>query len=352
MRYTTFGRTSGLRVSEYALGAGNFGTRWGTKAEPAEARRMFDRFAEAGGTFIDTANSYQFGQSEELLGEFLGADRDRFVLATKFAGSTAPQPTVNTTGNGRRNMIATVEASLRRLRADHIDLLWVHHSDTVTPMEEILRGLDDLTRAGKIHHAGLSNFPAWRVSRGVTIADLRGWSPITAVQFEYSLVERTGELDLLPMAEALGLGVALWSPLGGGLLTGKYRSSDEGRLTDWQARLVHTESTAQKTAVVDAVLDIATETGASPAEVAVAWLRERSARSTTPLVPITGPRDVGQLDSYLAALDVQLSAAQYDRLAEVSAAPLGVPHAVSESTRSGLLGGDASVFLPPSVPVG
>jgi aryl-alcohol dehydrogenase-like predicted oxidoreductase len=351
MRYTTFGRTTGLRVSEYALGAGNFGTQWGTGAEPAEARRMFDRFAEAGGNFIDTSNSYQFGESEELLGEFLSADRDNFVLATKFSGSTSRQPTVNNTGNGRRNMIASVEQSLRRLRTDHIDLFWVHHPDSVTPMEEILRGLDDLTRAGKIHHAGLSNFAAWRVSRGATIAELRGWAPIIAVQAEYSLVERTAERDLLPMAEALGLGVALWSPLGGGLLTGKYRHSDKGRLTDWQ-RLVHTESTAQKTAVVDAVLDIAAETGASPAEVSVAWLRERSARSTTPLLPIIGPRDVGQLDSYLTALDVPLSAARYDRLAEVSAVPPGVPHEVAAEVREGMLGGDATVIRSPSVPVG
>jgi aryl-alcohol dehydrogenase-like predicted oxidoreductase len=351
MRYTTFGRTTGLRVSEYALGAGNFGTRWGYGAEPTEARKMFDGFAEAGGTFIDTANSYQFGESEELLGEFLAADRDNFVVATKYTGAPTATPTVGTTGNSRRNMVASVEQSLRRLRTDRIDLLWVHHPDPVTPMEEILRGLDDLTRAGKIHHAGLSNFPAWRVSRAATLAELRGWAPIVGIQVEYSLAERTAERELLPMAEALGLGVALWSPLGGGLLTGKYRASDEGRLTDWQQRLVHTESTAQKAAVVDAVLAVADETGAPPAQVAVAWLRERSARSTTPLVPVIGPRNTGQLDDYLAALDVRLTDAQFDRLAEVSAAPAGVPHEVNESTRAGVLGGDPDSFRTPSVPV-
>ncbi|HEX5401350.1 MAG TPA: aldo/keto reductase [Pseudonocardiaceae bacterium] len=224
MRYTTFGRTSGLRVSEYA-------------------RRMFDRFAEAGGTFVDTANSYQFRQSEELLGEFLAADRDRFVVATKFSGSTDRRATVNTTGNNRRNMIATVEASPRRLRTDRIDLLRVHHPDTVTPMKEILRGLDDLTRAGKIRHAGLSNFP-------------RGGCP-----------------------------VARPSP---NRVVG-HRSRRCSSNTAWSSRPTDREVPRR------------CRRQAGPAEVAVAWLREQSARSTTPLLPIIGPRSVDQLDSYLAA---------------------------------------------------
>jgi aryl-alcohol dehydrogenase-like predicted oxidoreductase len=350
MRYTTFGSRTGLRVSEYALGAGNFGTRWGSGATLDEARQVFDAFAEAGGTFIDTANGYQFGESEEQLGEFLAADRDHFTLATKFTGSATAESGISDTGNSRKNMVTSVEASLRRLRTDYIDLLWVHFPDSVTPIEEILRGLDDLVRAGKIHHAGLSNFPAWRVSRAATLAEVRGWTPITGIQVEYSLVERTAERDLLPMAEALGLGVALWSPLGGGLLTGKYRERKEGRLTDWQ-RLVHTESTAQKTAVVDAVLAVAAETGATAAQVAMAWLRERSARAATPLIPVIGPRDTTQLTSYLDALQVQLTDTQYDQLADASAPTLGVPHEIGADRRATLLGGDADAFRTSRVPV-
>ena len=238
MQHRTFGRLTGLRVSEYALGAGNFGTRWGTGAEPAEAQRIFERFADAGGTVIDTAESYQLGESETLLGDFLAADRDHFVVATKYSNGVA-KPEMATTGNGRRNMIRAVEGSLKRLKTDRIDLYWVHFQDGVTPIEEILRGLDDLVSSGKILHAGLSNFPAWRVSRAQTIAELRGWSPIAGIQVEYSLVERTADRELLPMAEALGLGVTLWSPLGGGLLTGKYRLTDEGRLTRWTAARPH-----------------------------------------------------------------------------------------------------------------
>jgi aryl-alcohol dehydrogenase-like predicted oxidoreductase len=344
MRYTTLGRRTGLRVSEYGLGAGNFGTAWGTKATREESRQIFDRFADAGGTLIDTADGYQRGQSEEFLGEFLGADRDHFVVATKYTQG-AVGGDVSKTGNGRKNMIRSVEESLRRLRTDHVDLYWVHHPDRITPMDEILRGLDDLVSSGKILHAGLSNFPAWRVAWASATADLRGWAPVAAVQIEYSLVERTADRELLPMAEALGLGVALWSPLGGGLLTGKYRTSSAGRLTDWQ-RLVHTEDTDQKTRIVDEVLAIAAEIDVPPAHVAMAWLRALAAASTTSYVPIIGPRSLTQLEDYLAALDVDLDAKHVARLDEVSAVPRGVPHEVGDSVHDSVLGGDASRFLP------
>ncbi|MFH9796141.1 MULTISPECIES: aldo/keto reductase [Streptomyces] len=195
MRYTTFGHRTGLRVSEYTLGTANFGTGWGAGAEPDEARRIFDRFAEAGGTFLDSADGYQFGESEELTGKLISADRDHFVLATKFTLGAAPQPDISRTGNSRKNMVASVEASLKRLGTDYIDLLWVHFPDELTPMEELLRGLDDLVSAGKIHHAALSNFPAWRVSRAVTLADQKDWAPIVGIQHEYSLVERTADRE-------------------------------------------------------------------------------------------------------------------------------------------------------------
>jgi aryl-alcohol dehydrogenase-like predicted oxidoreductase len=353
MRYTTFGRRTGLRVSEYALGAGNFGTGWGTGTERPEAQRVFDRFAEAGGTFIDTSDGYQVGQSEEMLGEFLTADRDHFVLATKYSNGTWThdgKPDISRLGNSRKAMIASVEASLRRLNTDYIDLYWTHFPDEITPVEEIAGAFDDLVRSGKILHWGLSNFPAWRVSRAATLADLRGWSPTAGIQLEYSLVERTADRELLPMAESLGLGAALWSPLGGGLLTGKYRESDAGRLSEW-GRLVHTETSAQKTATVDAVLEVAAEIGVAPAQVAVAWLRERAARAATTLVTIIGPRDTRQLDDYLGALDVELTDAQFSRLSEVSAVPLGMPHDVIAAQRNILLGGDASRVIRPAVPV-
>jgi aryl-alcohol dehydrogenase-like predicted oxidoreductase len=318
-------------------------------AEPDVARRMFERFAEAGGTLIDTAESYQQGESETILGDLLAADRDHFVVATKFSNGSGP-PHATTTGNGRKSMVTAVEGSLTRLKTDRIDLYWVHHQDGVTPIEEILRGLDDLVSSGKILHAGLSNFPAWRVARAQTIAELRGWSPIAGIQVEYSLVERTADRELLPMAEALGLGVTLWSPLGGGLLTGKYRQSDAGRLTDWN-RLIHTEDSDQKTRTVDEVLAIAQELGVPAAQVAMAWLRDLDQRSTTSLVSVIGPRNVAQLEDYLAALDVTLTREQADRLDAVSAPTLGVPHGVIASVRDAVLGGDASRFILPAIPV-
>ena len=220
MRHFTFGRNNGLRVSALALGAGTFGTRWGYGATPEDVPRIFDTFADAGGTFIDTAASYQVGEAEENLGRLLDGRRDDFTIATKFAIGGPEGTGVLQTGNGRRAMFRSVEGSLRRLGTDYIDLLWVHFPDFVTPIDEIVRGLDDLASAGKILYAGLSNFPAWMTARAATLAEMRGAIPISGVQLEYSLVERSADRENLPMAESLGLGAALWSPLGGGLLTG------------------------------------------------------------------------------------------------------------------------------------
>lgn len=348
MRYTTFGRRTGLRVSQYALGTGNFGTGWGAGAERDEAKAIYARFLDAGGNFIDTADSYQVGQSEQLLGEFIQQDRDDIVLASKFASGV--QRGLSRTGNSRKNLRTSVEASLQRLNTDYLDVLWVHYPDELTPIEELLRGLDDLVSQGKILYAALSNFPAWRVSRAATLADLRGWAPVAGVQVEYSLVERTADRELLPAAEALGLGVTLWSPLGGGLLTGKYRQSDEGRLSDLKF-LVHTESTAQTTAIVDAVLDIAEEIGRPAAQVATAWVNERSTRLATPTIPIIGPRSLAQLEDYLAALDVELTNEHYDRLTQLSAIPLGIPHEANARSLNGLQGGLAASIDSPVVPV-
>src|SRR3954469_600988 len=324
MRHFTFGRNNGLRVSALALGAGMFGTRWGYGAAPEDVPRIFDTFADAGGTFIDTAASYQGGEAEENVGRLLDGRRDDFTVATKFAIGGPDGSGVLQTGNSRRAMFRSVEGSLRRLGTDYIDLLWVHFPDFVTPLDEIVRGLDDLASAGKILYAGLSNFPAWMTARAATMADLRGRIPISGVQLEYSLVERSADRENLPMAESLGLGAALWSPLGGGLLSGKYRSGSDGRLTDWK-RLVHTEDEPAKAATVDAVLAVADELGVPAAQVAVAWLLERGVRSTTALVPVIGPRTVEQTDSYITSLGVRLDDEQYLRLDQVSRVPMGAP---------------------------
>ncbi|WP_445170870.1 aldo/keto reductase [Mycolicibacterium sp. Dal123E01] len=325
MKHFTFGRNNGLRVSELSLGTGNFGTGWGYGADLDTARAIFNRFADAGGTFIDTAASYQKGESEQMLATILAGRRDEFTVATKFAIGGPDGTGVLDTGGGRRSVFRSVEGSLRRLGTDYIDLFWVHFPDAITPVEETITALDDLARAGKILYTGFSNFPAWLTSRAVTIAELRGFTPLAGVQFEYSLVERTGDRDVLPMAEALGIGAALWSPLGGGLLTGKYRKGEEGRKTAWN-RLVHNEDGARKSATVDAVLAIADERGVQPAQLAVAWLLERARRSPTGVVPVIGPRSVQQLDDYLAALSVEIDESIYDRLDQVSRVELGEPY--------------------------
>ena len=344
MRYRIFGRT-GLRVSQLALGTGNFGTGWGYGADRQSARAIYDGYRAAGGNFIDTADQYQFGQSETLTGEFIAADRDDVVLATKFSLGDSHGAGLHRTGNSRKAMVQSVEASLKRLGTERIDLLWVYMPDDVTPVEEIARGLDDLVCSGKILYAGLSDFPAWRVATAATLAELRGWAPVAALQVEYSLVERTVERELLPMASAFGLGTVSWSPLGGGLLTGKYRRGEEGRAQGLGA-VIHAESDARKTATVDAVLAIAEETGLSAGQVAIAWVLARGAT-----LPIIGPRTRQQLEDNLAALDVRLAEAQIARLDAASDIPLGFPFEVVGKTRGVLAGGKADLTDWPVTPV-
>ncbi|PXW27496.1 aldo/keto reductase [Paraburkholderia caballeronis] len=344
MRYRLFGKHTGLRVSELVLGAGSFGTRWGHGAEPDEARRIFDAYADAGGNFIDTANGYQFGQSEEILGELLAGRRDEFVLATKFTMRTDNTSGLLVTGNSRKAMVASVEASLKRLKTDRIDLYWAHVSDGVTPVEEIVRGFDDLVRAGKILYAGLSDFPAWRVARAATIAELRGAAPIAGLQVEHSLVERSTEQELLPAGHALGLGVVAWSPLGGGMLTGKYRHGEKGRAEGFGGRVFQAENSPQRTAVLDTLIAIAQDAGVTPGEIAIAWVAAKGS------LPIIGPRTLAQLENNLAAANVTLSPQQIARLDEVSAIPFGFPYTVinDPETRQLYTGGKADQFDAPS----
>jgi aryl-alcohol dehydrogenase-like predicted oxidoreductase len=248
-------------------------------------------------------------------------------------------------------MIRSIEASLKRLKIDRIDLYWAHFADGMTPMEEIIRAFDDLMRAGKIHYAGLSNFPAWRISRGDLLAEMRGWGPIAGIQVEYSLAQRTAERELLPMAEALGLGAALWSPLGGGFLSGKYRSSDEGRINSFLGRLVHKENTARETAILDALSAIAKEVDRSATEVALAWLLYKACLSTTALIPILGPRTYEQLLGSLGALEVNLSQEQIGRLDETSQIAFGTPHEQTHGSAAAIAGGKPELLRPRVIPV-
>jgi aryl-alcohol dehydrogenase-like predicted oxidoreductase len=326
MKYKLFGRT-GLRVSEIALGTANFGTGWGHGADAETSRAILDAFAEAGGNFIDTADIYQFGQSEEMLGELLQGRRQEFVLATKFANGAAPNASRLVTGNSRKAMVASLEASLKRLKTDRIDIYWVHHPDGLTPSEEIVRGFDDLARAGKILYGGLSNFPAWRLARAVTLAELTRAVPIAAAQFEHSLVHRAPEADLFPASEALGLGVVTWSPLGGGVLTGKYRRGEKGRAEALGGKVFQAEDSVQRSAILDTVLAIAGERGVGPDQVAIAWAGARDA------VPMIGPRSLEQLRSNLGAGALSLRAEEIARLDSVSI-PSGAGDAESVRPRS------------------
>ncbi|AVI84854.1 MULTISPECIES: aldo/keto reductase [Pseudomonas syringae group] len=331
MKYKTFGKT-GLSVSQIALGTGNFGTGWGYGADPVVSEAMFNTYAEAGGNFIDTADIYQFGQSEELLGALLQGRRDDFVLATKFTNGASANPGRLTTGNSRKAMVSSVEASLKRLKTDRIDLYWAHHPDAVTPIEEILRGLEDLARAGKILYAGLSNFPAWRLARAVTLADISRTLPIAAAQFEHSLVHRQPETDLFQASHALGLGVVTWSPLGGGMLTGKYRQGEKGRAEGFGGKVFQSENSAQRTLILDTVLDIAAELGVSASQVAIAWA------STHGAIPIIGPRSQEQIGDNLGALALTLADEQIQRLDAVSSLdPTAAPRSAvdwSDGTRT------------------
>ncbi|MBN6150730.1 aldo/keto reductase [Xanthomonas sp. AmX2] len=330
--YRLLGR-SGLRVSPISLGTMTFGNDWGWGADEAEAGRLFARYVELGGNFIDTANTYTNGSSETLLGKFAEGRRDRLVIASKYTLNPFPGDP-NGGGNHRKNLLQSVEASLKRLRTDYLDLLYLHIWDDTTPVEEVMRGFDDLVRAGKIVYAGISDTPAWQVARMQTLADLRGWSPLVALQIEYSLAQRTVEAELVPMAAALGLGVLAWSPLTMGILTGKYSRQDlaavQRRAADGQASAergdaayAHRMLSERALDIADVVKQVASEIGRSPAQVALAWLLQRPGPGA---IPIVGARTLAQLDDNLGALELRLDAAHLRQLDAVSAVALGFPH--------------------------
>jgi aryl-alcohol dehydrogenase-like predicted oxidoreductase len=330
MRYTTFGRT-GLRVSELVLGAMTFGEQGGVGAPIEECRRILSAYAEAGGNMVDTAINYRGGASEEILGELLAGQRDRFVVATKYTVSRDPADP-NGGGNHRKNLRLSLETSLRRLRTDHVDVYWVHIWDRHTPIEETMRALDDAVSAGKVLYVGVSDAPAWLVARANTLAEWRGWTPFAGLQVPYSLVNRDAERELLPMAEALGLTVTAWSPLGGGLLSGKYNSGPAAGA----ARLDQGAISDVDLGVARVVQEVADELSVTPAQVALAWTRRRA-----DVLPIIGARTLDQVRDNLACTAVTLPPESVARLEAATGFSAGFPTDFIAQTTPWVLGAAA-----------
>jgi aryl-alcohol dehydrogenase-like predicted oxidoreductase len=301
-----------------------FGEEWGFGADKEESKKIFDAFAEADGNFIDTANKYTNGTSEKFVGEFINSDREKFVLATKYTLSMDPADP-NSSGNHRKNLVQSVEASLKRLGTEYIDLLWVHAWDPMTPVEEFMRALDDLVSAGKIFYVGISDAPAWIVSQANTMAALRGWSPFVALQIKYNLLDRTPERDLLPMAKTFDIGVTAWAPLGGGILTGKYnqQSNDPKRYApeDPFGKMMLNDSNL---AIAAKVHQIAGEIGRTPSQVALRWLLQQNDRGV--IMPIIGARSKAQLADNLGCLEFEIEANVMEELDSLSRIELGFPH--------------------------
>jgi len=337
MRYQLFGRT-GLRVSRLFLGAMTFGEQGGVGAPVEECRRMLDEYAEAGGNVVDTASNYRGGASEEIVGELLAGRRDRFVLGTKYTVSR-DRDDPNAAGNHRKNLRLSLETSLRRLRTDYIDIYWVHIWDARTPIEETMRALDDAVRAGKVLYVGISDTPAWVVARANVLAEWHGWTPFAGLQVPYSLLQREIERELLPMAEALGLTVAAWSPLGGGVLSGKFtRPGGAGAGT----RITPESVSERDHAVAAAVAGVAAELGATPSQVAIAWILSRSEA----VCPLLGARRLDQLADNLGALDLTLPADAAGRLDAAASFQAGFPGDFIAENEPWILGAARFTSLP------
>lgn len=318
MKYKLLGR-SGCRVSEICLGTMTFGEEWGYGANYEESKRQFDTFLDLGGNFIDTANRYTEGTSEKWLGDFIQSERENLVLATKYT-LFMQRDKPNWSGNHRKNMVQSVEASLKRLNTEYIDLFYLHMWDNTVPIEELMRAFDDLVRSGKILYTGISDTPAWIVSSANTLAQLRGWSPFVAYQMEYSLIQRTPERDMLPMSDAFDLSVLAWAPLGAGLLTGKYSAG----AANGPQRLKETSlnMTPRNLTIAGVVGEVAQELGISATQVALAWIREQNKR----IIPIVGARKAEQIKDSLGCLEVSLDAEQLAKLQKASEIELGFPH--------------------------
>jgi aryl-alcohol dehydrogenase-like predicted oxidoreductase len=316
MKYKLLGK-SGLRVSELALGAMTFGEEWGWGASKEESKKIFNAYADNDGNFIDTANRYTDGTSEKYVGEFIAADREHFVLATKYT-LFMKRGDPNYSGNHRKNLVQALEVSLKTLKTDFIDLYWVHAWDFTTPMEEVMRALDDMVRAGKILYIGVSDTPAWIVSRMNTIAEFRGWTQFIGLQIKYSLLERTVERDLLPMARELDIGVTPWAVLGGGILSGKYNKNRKKKGRAQKFKSIDEENLK----IADEIIKVADEVGCTPSQAAINWVRQQAGI----MIPIIGARTVKQLKDNLKCLEFSLSDKQMNKLSERSKIDLGFPH--------------------------
>jgi aryl-alcohol dehydrogenase-like predicted oxidoreductase len=320
MKYRILGR-SGLKVSEICLGTMTFGTEFHWGSTKKTSREIFELFYEHGGNFIDTANYYTKGTSETYLGEFLKDRREKFVVATKYTLSTDPKDP-NASGNHRKNLMQSLEASLKRLKTDYVDLYWVHAWDGLTPIDEMMRALDDAVKQGKVLYVGISDAPAWVVSQANTLADWKGWTPFVGLQIEYSLIERTPERELLPMAKSLDLAVLAWSPLGMGVLTGKYNSNKgEKKRFDinptWGKQFLNKHNLD----IAAAVVNIAKKLRVTPAQVAVNWVRQNQGI----VIPIIGAKDQKQLKDSLGCLSFKLDDKNWKTLEEISQIDLGFP---------------------------
>lgn len=330
MNYKLLGR-SGLKVSELCLGTMGFGKEWNWGADKETSLKILDAYASNGGNFIDTANRYTEGTSEKIIGEFIHSNRDYFILATKYSLHDN-LTNVNASGNNRKNMMRSVEESLKRLNTDFIDLFYLHIWDNLTPMDEVLRGLDDLVKQGKVNYIGISDTPAWLVSQAQTMAELMGWSRFVALQVEYSLLQRTPERELIPMAKHYNLTVTPWAPLAGGALTGKYTKGDTGRLPKESKRL-----NERAVKITEEVMAIAKELNVQPSSVALKWTMQQGFSC----IPIIGATKPEQLLENLNCLDVNLSNEQINRLNQVSKIELGFPgdFFLEEGVKNVLYGG-------------
>jgi aryl-alcohol dehydrogenase-like predicted oxidoreductase len=323
--YVTLGR-SGLRVSPLCLGAMTFGEDlgWGTSVE--ESERIIDRFIELGGNFIDTANFYTRSHSEKIIGDHIGRDhakRDRLVIATKFSGNLYPGDP-NGGGSGRKSIVSAAENSLRRLQTDYIDLYWLHNWDVHTPIEETMAALDDLVRSGKVRYIGVSDTPAWKIAEANVTARFRGWSAFVGLQIEYSLLERSVEQELVPMAQELGLGITPWSPLKSGILSGKYTRANDGKQKADRGAFVDPHLNEHTYKIVDALAEIARAKETTVARVALAWVQAQPGVSST----IIGARRLAQLEDNLRAADLQLSAAELAQLDKLTKPTFGFPQSM------------------------
>src|SRR5580704_16558071 len=321
--YLTLGH-SGLRVSPLCLGTMTFGEEWGWGANVRDSEAILDRYRDRGGNFIDTANGYTKGHSEKIIGDHLGrhpARRDRVVIATKFF-TNMYRGDPNGGGASRKSLVAACEESLRRLQTSYIDLYWLHCWDHFTPIEETMRALDDLVASGKVRYIGFSDTPAWKVAQAHITAQVRGWTPLIALQLEYSLLERTIEGDLIPAALEFGLGVTPWSPLKGGMLTGKYTRESVKTATPGRGAWVSRAFTEDAFKVLDALTTVAREAGTTVARAALAWVIERPGIAST----VIGARTMDQLEDNLGGLEVKLTAGQIQALNEISQPKLNFPH--------------------------